>query len=481
MAGRTRTVVRGASALIASQVVIAVAQFVYSAVTARVLLPEAFGAYAVALAGSGLLTLLVSTGLPSYVISNKDLSPNRVAAVVTVSWVSGLLSGLMLIIGAPLWAATWQAPESIPLTRALAVQALFAAPAAAQLALLRREGRALADGAVQAASVVVAMAAGIAVVLSVRDPLALTITPVATSILTLGLATFVRRIRFRLVRPAGLRELLNFASHVSSQNVVFFLLLTAPSWTISVGSGTSALGQFSRASLLAGLPATALTSALTRALQPHYRHLQKPTERRAAVTDAVLVTGGLALAPFLGLAGLGPLVIAVWLGPGWSQAGAYMFPLAVGFGLYAVFTVMANAGEAHRHFRTVRRSQLSMSIPTIALVACGLAWGSPWFAVVMMLVMAVAGLVVLGIGLHRDELLDGHRLVRYMKLDLALALSTAFVATVVGYLVRWQSGMELLGLVAGAFAGLGIWLAVIRKTAAWDIARRRRLVGGSRK
>lgn len=477
MGTRSRAIAVGGAALLSSQIVIAISQIVYSGVTSRTLAPSAFGAYTVALSGAGLAGLLLTTGLPAFLLASTDVNAGNVASVILLAWSTGAGCALLLALGAPLWAYAWNAPESVPFSRFLALQVLFSASAAVQVALVRREGRPLADATIQAGSSVLGMSIGVVVVLNSQSALALSVTPIVTSAAMLGIALAARRVHYARSRPAELRRVLGFAGNVSSQNLGFFALLSSPNWVVSVAAGGTALGQFSRAALLTGLPSNALSTALTRTLQPSYRHLKGERDRREAVTDAVLVTSALAFPPFLGLATLGPLVVNVWLGPGWEEAGQLVRPLAVGFGVLVVFTIMANAAEMMKEFRIVRRSQVVMALTAAPLVALVIKTGSSRDAALILVIVASCGFLSLAMQLHSRGIIDGRRVGDGLIRQFAWAVLVATLVGVSTYAwLGFGPGGELAALLFGAGTGMAGWIACIRRQVVWGIIKRRGLI-----
>jgi hypothetical protein len=174
-------VARGGLALLAAQLVIVAGQVIYSAISSRVFGADVFGNFTVGITATGLLTLLLTTGLPSFALASRALNGSQARALVVLAAAGGLTAALLMVAGASVWASTWNAVGSIPMTRTLALQVLLAGPAAVQLALLRREGRPTADAMVQSISAVLGVLSGVAALLSFHEPLALVVNPIVTA------------------------------------------------------------------------------------------------------------------------------------------------------------------------------------------------------------------------------------------------------------------------------------------------------------
>lgn len=476
---RSRQIAVGGVALIGGQLCIAVLQILYSGFSSRVLAPSAFGAFSVAISATGLAALLLTTGLAAYVVSRPELNPSMASALWLLSWLAGLAGALVLFALAPLWVAAWNASAAVPLTRLLALQVLLASPAAVQSAFLRREGRPAADAGTQVASAATGMVVGAILIAMSRDDLALAVSPTVAAGVALVVAASLRRHRFRIARPGSFGSVLRFSWRVSTQNIVFFVLLSLPVWAVSVGAGVSELGQFSRAALVTGLPSTAIATALTRALQPFYRHMETRELQRRAVTDAVAVTSLIVFPAFAGMAAVGPALVDVWLGPGWSLAGGLVAPLAIGYGLYVVYTVLANASETLSEFSPVRNSQIAMAFPGLLLVAAVILSHAAQLGAWIMLAISVCGTIALVLGLEKVNVVHGRELaatvVKHGVWSLLVAVAAWSAQLAVGAIGETSSVWQLtIGTaVGGIFA-----LALLRRQPGWRVLVSRGILDG---
>lgn len=467
--------------LLAAQVVITLCQIGYSGVTSRVFLADAFGAYTVALTATGLLTLLLTTGFPSYVLSSSVLSPPAVRAVTLLSAAGGLVGALLMLFGGGVWAGAWGVPHATGYMKVLALQVLLAGPGAVQLALLRREGRSTSDAAVQASSAAVGALVGIAAVLVTREPLALTVSPVATAVCMLLAPAFLRKVRYpdATERPPW-RHVVQWSRRITSQNLGFWVLSIAPVWFLSHGVSVATLGQYSRASLLAILPSTALSGAMTRALQPYYRHLAEPAQLRRGISDAVVLAAAVSLPAFALLLLASHDVTLLLLGRGWSQAADFVQPLAAGYGFYVVFTVLANAAEMVGRLDEVKRTQYWMFAVVALVGGATLVSSSPVPATCSMLALSGIGLVVLLRQLEQSGTVPAG-----LPRMLLAQLSWVVVAALAGALARtlWYRVTDLdgnLGATAGLLVTVAVftvvWCVTLPRQPSWGVARSRGLL-----
>jgi O-antigen/teichoic acid export membrane protein len=138
-------------------------------------------------------------------------------------------------------------------------------------------------------------------------------------------------------------DLLHFSFWLVAQNLLVFLKDRAPDFIVGKFAGAPALGMWSVANELSSLAGTELIAPMNRAALPTYSRL---AEDRGALAREYLSAAGLVallvLPLVVGLAAVAPLVVAVLLGPQWSQIGDLVSLLAF-LGLTNIFLGTAHA------------------------------------------------------------------------------------------------------------------------------------------
>jgi O-antigen/teichoic acid export membrane protein len=258
------------------------------------------------------------------------------------------------------------------------------------------------------------------------------------------------------------------------QNLIFFVLAFLPMWVVSTSAGAAEVGFFSRAVLITGMASIALTTALTRALQPYYRHFESVAELQRGVSDAVTVTLAIALPLFGGLAALAPEVIGLWLGPGWERTSALLPPIAIASGFYVVFTVLANAAELNAKFSAVNYAQLVM-LP-IAFGWAAITWvtGQTTWAAFILLVMTPPGLLFLAFQTERagiSDLWTRRRSLATQVLVSSLPALAAWLAANLAGIFLHQSLFLKLGI--GTLIGGAVFFVSLPRQPAVIILKRR--------
>jgi O-antigen/teichoic acid export membrane protein len=268
--------------------------------------------------------------------------------------------------------------------------------------------------------------------------------------------------------------MLRLNRRITAQNLGFLALTSAPLWIVSLVLNDSSVGYFSRAMVIPGMAYVALATTLTKALQPYYRHLSS-TDRRAGLFD-VTVAAAVALPPFFALAALGPQFIDVWLGPGWHESGRLLPPLALGYGVYVVFTVLANACEFLGFLDHVRIAQAAMIPGAIFLLGATIVTRDASWASWVIAGISVPALITLIAALRRSGDVAANLLMASLVAEVLYAAVVALSALVGAVLVSDMGGSAWASFLIGCGCALPPLLVGLRWQPAWHVVRRRGLL-----
>jgi len=115
-----------------------------------------------------------------------------------------------------------------------------------------------------------------------------------------------------------------------------------PTWSLGANTTPSVLGQFSRGNTVAYLPAYALSTAVTRGTQPHWRKVESDESRARAISEALVLAASISFLCFTVLATLSHPLTNLLLGPGWELAAEFTAWLAIGFAMQVPTMLLAN-------------------------------------------------------------------------------------------------------------------------------------------
>lgn len=371
------------------------AQVVYTAVTARLISPVGFGAYAVAQALAILVSYFGLATLGSALIRHERHDRIVTGTALVLSLLSGVGAALVMLVAVGPWMQLWDAPEAAAeAARLFSLVALLTALSVVPIALLRRQLRYGRAAAIEAGGAIAGMVAGIVLAAELRSPAALVIGQAIGLTLIAGVAaTTVRRELTVAFSRSEARGLLSFAGHVTGQNVLYYGIYAAPALVISRVFGAATLGAYSRANALVTLPTTHLWMGVTKALYPLIARARNDRRRlRELVETTVLSTTGLLWPLFAAVAGSAPLVIDVLLGSEFSLATDMLAPLLVFGAVNLAYVVAGNPLEVLGFKRIIWTYQLLWAVLLGTVLGLGIA--SDWPLVSILWGVAAAQVVI---------------------------------------------------------------------------------------
>ena len=360
---------RGAAWNYSGTAVVVLGQLLYTALTARIISPTEFGAYATAQALMMLVGYFTLRTVGNAVIRHPSLDRDVIGTAMVITTAAGALVAVIVLAGAGLWADVWRSPGAASLLRLFAPQIVLGCLAIVPMSLLRRDLRYRSASVIETTSVVFGFVVGAALAWQLRNADALVLGQVANAAALAALGIFATRSRLHLTYSRSqARGLFSFSAQVSGQNLIHAVTGILPEFAVSRSLGQTSLGYFSRAELLVLLPQTFLAQGIYKTLYPIYpRFRDDKDERRRLLVDVTSVTTTLVWPLFAALAGLAPLVVDLLLGPRWTPVVSVIGPLCIFATMdfaYAIFTSFAES------LGYLRQIWLVQSFWTITLVSC---------------------------------------------------------------------------------------------------------------
>jgi lipopolysaccharide exporter len=148
------------------------------------------------------------------------------------------------------------------------------------------------------------------------------------------------------------RALLSFGGTVTIVGFLEFLQSSLDTLSVSRWVGTAGLGQYSRATYLAGLPVDQGVTAAMRVLLPTFSSVQDDPAR---FTRGYLMSAGplsaLVMVPIAMVAAAATAVVSIILGPGWGPAASVLPIVGAAYGFNLLTLLPTAAIEAMGHVR----------------------------------------------------------------------------------------------------------------------------------
>lgn len=450
---RSRAIVSGALWLLIAQLIIATGQVLYSGITARRVSAEGFAEFAVALNLVGLLNLVATVGLASFTMSKESLSAALVTRVRLWALGSGISLGILYVILGQLWFDFFDAPGAAQFEYLLTFAVAMSPSSAVESALYRRDARTNLDAVSMLLSFALASGAAVTVLLFTDRVWALALVPAIGPVVILLWASVFRTTRYPVVFQ-GPHSFAKFVLSVGYQSAFFFIISSIPLWALSASTSLEVVGQYTRAAAITLLLATAMSTAINRAVQPYWRHLSSPSETVEAIKDGFAITSWASFGVFGVLAITAPSLVHIWLGEGWDLAGRFSVVLAISCAIQVPVGLMINALEMKGKFGVIQRAQVASLISICVPTGLLLFTGNPFFGVgTSVLAQLVAGAVLLA-GLNFDGVRLGDSI---RRLILREATCIGLPLTAAGaYAIFLSSRTSRSSAVADDLIGVGL-------------------------
>ncbi|MFV0458005.1 MAG: lipopolysaccharide biosynthesis protein [Actinomycetales bacterium] len=477
-----RAVGRGAAWAFVANLTMRAANIAVTALLARLLSPEDFGIFAIALAVSVVVASLAELGMGS-VIARSAQEPSRIApTVTTVSIVTATALALIMAASAPGLATLLGQPAAAEPIRILSLSLFLTGVFAVPGAQLVREFK--QDRIFLGTVVGFVVANPILIVLAINGGGAQAfawsrvIGQLATG-LVFVLSTS-RRYRPGW-RPAEVGALLRFGLPLSFANLVNWTLLNADYLVLGRLTDAASVGTYMIAFNVAGWTTALLGSVLNSVVVPALARVRDDAQAypHALLTASRVVTVFAFGVGALTLALARPLVLTLF-GPTWSASAPILQVLAI-YGTIYAFTLLATnvlvaAGTTLR-LLVIQLLWVAVLVPAIIVGIrhdglVGVAWAHV-ITIVVVVAPAYLGSVLKVTGLKLRALIGVT-----LRPGIAAVLA-GITALSISHLFAWAPVSLLLGGSAGALVYVGLTVALLRRwlPAGWGRLGRRRPAG----
>lgn len=425
-------------------------------VLARLLSPEDFGVYAVALTVHAVLITLADLGLSADLVRSPD--PWRRAPTVAVLGLgAGCVMALGMVLTAVPVARLFGTPEAAPVIALLGLTLALAGAGVVPFGLLQRAFRQRALFAVAAVDLVVSTTVTLSLVAAGWGVLALAVGRIAGQSGTLVLLHVLarHRPRFGVDRSVAV-SVLAFGVPVAGANMLSWALLNLDNIVIARMSGAMLLGFYVLAFNISTWPMTAIGQVVRSVALPAFARLTG-RDRAAALAASTGLTAALAVPAGALLAVLATPLVAVVYGSRWSLAAPVLVALALFGSARVLFDLWVSYLLARGAARTVLAVQVLWFLTLLPGVMIGVRLGgitgAGWAHVVVALGVVLPAYAV---ALHRCGA-DLVAMARSCVVPLAATAPAALAAagTAQAVAVSW------LQLVLGAMAGAVVYLALV--------------------
>jgi PST family polysaccharide transporter len=448
-----------------------VATFVVSLVAARLIAPDDFGVFTVAITVFNVAISFAELGVSSALVREHRRSPELAPTVFTLSLANaGVLAGLMVIF-APTLARQLGSAEATDAVRVLALFVLLSGFSAVPAALMTRDFMQRQRFVIDAAFLVSSTAAMIVFVSLGHPVMGLAMSRVAGQVVTVVMISWMAPERYwpgfqwRVAKP-----LLAFGLPLAGSNLLMMAIANVDFAVVGHALGPRQLGYYNLAYSISGWPVTIFSAVLISVTLPTLSRVRgSPTELTRHLAAGLSAVTALSF-PVCALCSVlaGPLIDTVY-GHRWHPAWAALVVLSI-FGaartVLTLFSDLAIALGLTRWLLAIQVAWVVVLVPVMML--CVHRWGIAGAGVAH---AAVVTLVVIPLYVMITKRATPVRLAA-VRDALLPPLGASLCAAGAAYGASLPVDAPLAKLLLGLVAGL---LAYVLVAGRWLVALRRRL------
>ena len=320
----------------------AAAQLVFLAVLARLLSSQDFGLMTMAIIALRFVSFFAELGFVQALIQKPALSSLDTTAALLMAAGLGVMLYAVVLVAAPLAADYFRTPELTSVLAAFGWTLLTSTLSGIPIALLRRQGRFKLVAAIETCAFVVGYGmVGVLCALAGWGVWSLIAATLAQQVLT-ALLGFVRA-RLQLTWPVprqAFSHFWQFGSRYSLIGFSEFAFANIESLAIGRVFGKAELGIFNRAIMLSNMPVEQSLNAVNKVMFPALSSWSGDRQRHGdGFLLLLLGAATVSAAVACGLAAAAPDVVAILLGPQWSQASTIVAIVAFAVPPMYMYTV----------------------------------------------------------------------------------------------------------------------------------------------
>jgi O-antigen/teichoic acid export membrane protein len=366
---------KGAAWSGASSIILRLGSLTVGIILARLLTPEQFGVYAVALTVQSILMTIADLGLSADLVRSKE--PEKIApTVATLGLVSSSLVTAITFFGSSQLAELLGSPEAAPAIAVLAFTLLLAGVSLVPYSMMLRRFQQRELFLIGVVDFVVSTTVTLALVAAGYGVMALAIGRVAAQIVASTLQFLYARVRPQFgIDRAVVSPVLSFGVPIATANLLAWALINIDNIVLARIAGATALGYYVIAFNVSSWPMSALSQSVRAISLPYFSRTDNSAEglsRIVAVGWAVALPAGTALAVLSGP------VIGVLYGEKWLPSAPVLAALGVFGSLRVIFDILT----AFLYAKGRSKPVLWIQVLWIVTLSAGMVAATHWFGIV---------------------------------------------------------------------------------------------------
>jgi len=364
---RTR-VVRGGFWVFALRIIDRVFGLARTIVLARLLAPEDFGLFGIALLAMSALETFSQTGFNTALIQKKGDTKPYLDTAWTIQAIRGIILGLIAFTIAPYVAVFFDVPAAKPILQVIGLSVIMQGFSNIGIIYFQKELEFHKTFVLSLSGTLADIGVAIPAAFLLRNVWALVFGLLAAAIVRLIVGYVIHPYRPRLrFNKQQFKELFGFGKWILGSSIIIFLLHQGDDALVGKVLGVTALGFYQLAYRLSNMPATEITHVISKVTFPAYSKLQDDLPRsREAYLKVLQITAFLSF-PIAGLIFvLAPDFTRIFLGQKWMPMVPAMQALCI-FGV----TRSIN-GTMGSFFQSIGKPRINTITSGIQLIIMGI-------------------------------------------------------------------------------------------------------------
>lgn len=328
---------KGAAWSGAGSIILRLGSLTIGIILARLLTPEDFGVYAVALTVQSILMTVADLGLSADLVRSDD--PEKIApTVATLGLVSSSAVTVTTVVGSPLLAELLGSPSAANAIAVLALTLLLAGVSLVPYSMMLRRFQQRELFMIGVVDFGVSTVVTLALVAGGFGVMALAIGRVAAQAVASTMQFVYARVRPRFgIDRTVLRPVLAFGVPIATANLLAWALINMDNIILARIAGATALGYYVIAFNVSSWPMNALSQSVRAISLPYFSRTGNSAD---ALSRIVAIGWAMALPAGLILAVLSVPVIGVLYGDKWLLSAPVLAALGVFGSLRVVFDIL---------------------------------------------------------------------------------------------------------------------------------------------
>jgi len=312
-------VVRGGLWVLALRFVNRCLRFIRTIILARLLVPEDFGLFGIAMLAIATLEALTQTGFETALVQKKENVESYLDTTWTISAMRGVLLFCILVFSAPLIASFFNSPQATLIIRVISISALLSGFKNVGLIFFQKELEFNKQFFYEFSSILTYLIVAVTLAFALRNVWALVWGGLAASLVRLVMSYKVHHYRPRLnLRRKEFQELFVFGKWLFGSGLLVFLITQGDDIFVGKMLGPATLGLYQMAYLISNLPVTEISRTMAQVAFPAYSKLQDDLIRlRDAYLKALHLTTFCSIPLAVGIFLLAPDFTRICMGAKW--------------------------------------------------------------------------------------------------------------------------------------------------------------------